>query len=143
MTFTKLKRSAGKMKAALAGSSLKPLTEGELELMTIIWQLGECTVKDVQSSLPSGRNLAYTSVATLMKILEQKKILISQKGEKAHIYRSLITKSLYESSTLQHVAQSLFENKPSSMVLRLLDEAPLSTEELHLIRKFVNERLES
>ena len=51
----------------------KLLTDVELELMNLIWERGTCTVKDAQSALPKERDLAYTSVATIMKILEQKR----------------------------------------------------------------------
>jgi len=60
------------------------LTEVELELMNVIWNLGECTVREVQESLPKERDLAYTSVATMMKILEQKGILTSHAPRYTH-----------------------------------------------------------
>jgi predicted transcriptional regulator len=121
----------------------KPLTEVELEMMNLVWSLGECTVKDVQTSLPKVRDLAYTSVATIMKILEQKGFLKSRANEKAHSYRPVISKSDYESVSLKHLAKSLFHGDPSSMVMRLLDDAKLSTEELRQIKKLLDERLKS
>jgi predicted transcriptional regulator len=118
------------------------LTEVELELMTAVWKRGgECTVKEVQESLPQGRDLAYTSVATVMKILEHKKVLASSKKEKAHVYRALLSKDEYESTTLKHLAQNVFEGDSGSMVMKLLNETDLSADELKAIRSFLNERL--
>lgn len=119
----------------------KPLTEVELEIMTAIWRLGECTVKDVQSGLAEGRELAYTSVATMMKILEQKGVLASRKEDRAHVYRALIAKADYESLSLEHLATHLFQGDPSSMVARLLNDNDLSTAELKALRKLLDERI--
>ncbi|HEY0706619.1 MAG TPA: BlaI/MecI/CopY family transcriptional regulator, partial [Polyangia bacterium] len=57
----------------------KSLTEVELELMTILWQLGGGTVNEVMAALPEGRTLAYTSVSTILRILEQKGVLSAEK----------------------------------------------------------------
>jgi predicted transcriptional regulator len=121
----------------------KPLTEVELELMTIIWALGECTVKDVQTALPPERELAYTSVATFMKILEQKGALKSTKADRAHLYQPALQQEDYQSLTLQHVQEKVFGGDPSTMVMRLLDSAELSREEIEAIRTSLNKRLKT
>jgi predicted transcriptional regulator len=115
------------------------LTEAELELMTVIWNLPQCTVRDVLDALP-GKKPAYTSVATIMKILEAKGVLKSEKGEKTHSYKTLLSRDEYEKRALTHVAQKVFAGNPSSMVMRLLNEADLSEEELKAIRKVLDER---
>ncbi len=119
----------------------KLFTEVELELMNAIWALGECTVKDVQDALPKDRDLAYTSVATMMKILEQKGALKSEKKEKAHTYKPLISRPEYEGVSLQHLKANVFGGNPTSMVMRLLDESGISQEEMATIRTFIDERL--
>jgi predicted transcriptional regulator len=119
----------------------KPLTDVELELMTIVWELGECSVKDVQTHLPEGRDLAYTSVATVMKILEQKGVLASRKADRAHTYQALVSRAEYEASSLRHLTDHLFHGDPSSMVMRLLSDDKLSAEELKAIRKLLDERM--
>lgn len=121
----------------------KLLTEVELELMNVIWGIGECTVKDVQIALPNERDLAYTSVATIMKILEQKKVLGSQKKERAHTYQPLLSRADYEAMTLRHLATNVFQGDPSSMVMKLLNESELSKDELKAIRRLLDERLGS
>ena len=119
----------------------KLFTEVELELMNAIWKLGDCTVKDVQDVLPKERDLAYTSVATMMKILEQKGALKSEKQEKAHLYKALISRPEYEGVSLQHLKANVFGGNPTSMVMRLLDESGISPEEMATIRTFIDERL--
>lgn len=119
----------------------KPLTEVELELMNVIWDLGECTVKDVQGALPTGRELAYTSVATVMKILEQKGVLASRREERAHTYYPLLERAEYETVSLRHLTTHLFKGDPSSMVMRLLDDRQISEAELQEIKKLLDERI--
>src|ERR1035437_5470809 len=101
----------------------KPLTEVELQLMSAIWSLGDCTVKEVQEEITKTRELAYTSIATIMKILEQKGVLKSAKTDKAHLYSPLISKAEYESTSLRHLAKNLFQGDPTSMVMRLLSDS--------------------
>ena len=119
------------------------LTDLELELMTAVWALGECTVKDVVDRLAPTRKLAYTSVATVMKILEEKKFLASRKEDRVITYRALLPRAEYEARTLRHVATRVFQGRPSTMVARLLDDAALSKEELEEIKRVLKERLES
>ena len=119
----------------------KLFTEVELELMNVIWGTKECTVKDVQEALPKGRDLAYTSVATIMKILEQKGALASEKKDKAHTYKALITRPEYETLSLSHLKTNVFGGDPTSMVMRLLNESNISQKEMETIRTLINERL--
>ena len=68
------------------------LTEVELELMDVLWDRGEATVADIVEALPEER-LAYSSVLTMMRILEQKGYVTHEKEGRAFIYRALIRKS--------------------------------------------------
>jgi predicted transcriptional regulator len=120
----------------------KPLTEVELELMNIVWDLAECTVKDVQTALAARRELAYTSVATMMKILEQKGALGSEKANGKHVYRPLLSRDDYGGASLRHLADHVFQGSPSTMVLRLLDDSKLSQDELATIRRLLEEKLQ-
>lgn len=119
----------------------KPLTEVELEVMNCVWDLGDCTVKEVQAALAAKRELAYTSVATMMKILEDKGFLASKKGERVIQYKPLLTREEYGSASLQHLASNVFQGNPSSMVMQLLGNTDLSQDELQAIRKLLDERL--
>lgn len=124
------------------------LTEVELEIMNAVWDSSApppdhegIMIRDVHAKLSSQRKIAYTSVATIMKILEQKKILGSKKGEKAHTYFPKFSRADYESTSLKHLEKEVFRGNPSSMVMRLLDESKLSKDELQAIRTLLNERL--
>ncbi len=118
----------------------KLLTEVELELMNMIWELGTCTVKEVLSALPENRDLAYTSVATIMKILEQKGALKSEKQERAHTYSPLLSRADYEAMSLRHLTANVFRGDPTSIVMRLLDDSDLSNQDMSAIRAILEKR---
>ena len=120
-------------------SSDRLLTEVELELMTIIWNLGKVSVKDVVSHLPKNRSLAYTTVATVMKILEQKGFLTCQKDSHAHIFITLVSKVDYESTCLEHIIENVFDGEPVALVQRLLHVGKLRKEEIQAIEKALKE----
>ena len=115
----------------------KLLTDVELELMTILWRLGEGSVASVMVELPEGRNLAYTSVSTILRILEQKQILKTRKEGRGHIYIPLLSKTDYEAKTVRHVVDSVFEGAPITLIRTLLDNVNLDDEELEDIKKII------
>ena len=66
------------------------LTDVELEFMSAVWQINGGTVREVMAQLAADRELAYTSASTILRILEQKKFLVSERSEKSFIYNFLI-----------------------------------------------------
>lgn len=99
----------------------RTLTEVELELMTILWRLTEGTVNDVIAQLPNNRRLAYTSVSTILRILEQKGVLQTRKEGRGHIYVPQLKKADYEATTVQNVVERVFDGAPVALVKQLLD----------------------
>ena len=118
------------------------LTEVELEFMTQLWELGEGSVREVLAKLAPERNLAYTSGATILRILEQKKFVESTKNGKTFIYRALLTKDTYQTRSLKNLSEKLFDNTPASLVARLVDDYDLSKDALGEIRALLDRRLE-
>ena len=117
------------------------LTEGELEFMTELWTLGEGSVKDVLAALPDDRNLAYTSGATILRILEEKGFVESRKDGKSLVYSPLLEKDVYQTRSLQNLSRTLFDDAPASLVARLVDDEGLTDAELEDIRALVERRL--
>ena len=117
------------------------LTEVELEFMNELWALGEGTVRDVLERLPEDRNLAYTSGATILRILEQKEYVTSRKEGKSHVYIPALAKDAYQSRSLKELSVKLFDDTPASLVARLVDDDALTEEALGQIRALVDRRL--
>jgi predicted transcriptional regulator len=117
------------------------LTEVELEFMTELWALGEGRVRDVLARLAPERNLAYTSAATILRIMEQKNFVTSEKQGKTFVYRPSLAKDAYQSKTLRDLSNKLFDGTPASMVARLVDDQGMSEEALAEIRALLDRRL--
>jgi len=119
------------------------LTEVELEFMNELWALGEGTVHDVLDRLPEERNLAYTSAATILRILEQKEFATSRKQGKSHVYKPALAKDAYQTRTLKNLSAKLFDDTPASLVARLVNDDELTEEALGQIRALVDRRLKN
>ncbi|EBA12955.1 BlaI/MecI/CopY family transcriptional regulator [Roseobacter sp. CCS2] len=117
------------------------LTEVELEFMTELWALGTGSVRDVLARLAPERNLAYTSAATILRIMEQKHFVTSEKQGKTFVYKPALAKDAYQSKTLRDLSEKLFDGTPASMVARLVDDQGLSEETLEEIRALLDRRL--
>ena len=117
------------------------LTEVELEFMNELWALGEGTVRDVLERLPEDRNLAYTSGATILRILEQKAFVTSRKEGKSHVYVPALAKDAYQSRSLKDLSAKLFDDTPASLVAALVNDDELTEEALGQIRALVDRRL--
>lgn len=118
------------------------LTDVELEFMTELWALGEGGVRDVLDRLPPERNLAYTSGATILRILDDKGFVSSRKEGKTLIYTPVLEKDAYQTRSLQNLSRTLFDDTPASLVARLVDDAGLSASDLEDIRALVERRLQ-
>ena len=119
------------------------LTEVELEFMNELWALGEGTVRDVLDQLPEGRNLAYTSAATILRILEQKEFVTSRKQGKSHVYIPAMAKDAYQTRSLKNLSMKLFDDTPASLVARLVNDSDMTEETLGQIRALVDQRLKN
>lgn len=117
------------------------LTEVELEFMNELWAIGQGSVRDVLANLAPDRNLAYTSAATILRILDEKGFVTSKKQGKTLIYKPVLAKDTYQTRSLQNLSAKLFDNAPATLVARLVDDAGLSQESLEEIRALLDRRL--
>jgi predicted transcriptional regulator len=117
------------------------LTEAELRLMDVLWGKGAATVAEVVEALPKDLNLAYNTVLTTMRILENKGYVRHRKPKegRAFVYRPAVTRELASRGALRHVLDRFFRNSAEALVLNLLDDERLSEEELDRIRALLKE----
>jgi predicted transcriptional regulator len=115
----------------------RPLTPVELELMQLVWKQGEVSVADVLAALPPERALAYTSVSTVLRILEQKGVVRSRKQGRGHLYSAVLPREAYEAQSVRHLVDTLFEGTPSALVARLVEALPLAPDEVEQIHKLL------
>jgi BlaI family transcriptional regulator, penicillinase repressor len=111
------------------------LTSQELEIMKVIWGLGKATVRDVYEALLEHRKVAYTTVMTMMKILEQKGYLLKAEGDKAHIYRPAKPQRQVIGGMVKEFVNRVFNGSAEPLLLHLVEDNHLSQEELEEIAR--------
>lgn len=116
------------------------LTKRELDLMSVIWELGSATVSDVQSGLQD--DLAYSTVLTLLRTLEHKGHVRHEKDGKAFRYFPLIEPNDAGDSALRRLVNKVYKGSRELLIARLVASEDVSPEELERIREQVNRRLE-
>lgn len=118
------------------------LTDLELEIMNVVWMLGETTIPEVNQILNENKKKhAYTTTATMMKILEKKKFLKSIKKERAHKYFPVVTKESFEGNIINHIVDNVFQGDSANLVMKLIDEKKISQDELKKIRETLETRI--
>jgi predicted transcriptional regulator len=124
----------------MARTKSKDLTEAELRLMQVIWTKGPATVADVAERL-SKHGLAYNTVLTTMRILEEKGYLRHTKPEagRAFVYHPVVGKQEASRNAVKHLLSRFFGGSSEELVLNLLDDEKLSNAELARIRKKIQE----
>lgn len=117
------------------------LTEAELRLMDVLWDKGAATVGEVAAALTGEPGLAYNTVLTTFRILEQKGFVRHTKPQegRAFVYRAVVGRKQASQNALRHVVRRFFANSPEMLVLNLLDDGDLSERELQNIRNLLVE----
>lgn len=116
------------------------LTSVELEYMMVLWQIGRGTVREVLEILNRGEKRAYTSVATTLRVLNDKGYLSAEKHERTFVYAPTLSKTDYEGKTLRSLANSLFDGAPTALVARLVEDDALSDETIREIKEIIDSR---
>jgi len=108
-------------------------TDKELEIMRIVWDLGEATVKDIQERLPGDRH--YNSVLTIIRVLERKRHLVHRSEGKTYVYRAGEGRDQARSRLLRHLVKNVFGGSAASVVLNLVQTGDLTNDDLDRIRR--------
>ena len=116
------------------------LTEAELRLMEVLWRQGPSSVQQVLEGLPGGIALAYNSVLTTIRILERKGYVAHSKDGRAHVYAPVVERSEATRSEVKHLVKRMFQNSHELLVLNILEDAELSSDELQRLKQYLKER---
>ena len=112
-------------------------TEGELEILAVLWERGSATVREVYEAISATRPMVYTGVLKLMQIMADKGLVIRDESARAHIYRPAVAKEETERRFVRELSQRLFAGSAAQLALRALEMDPASKEELAEIRKLL------
>lgn len=115
------------------------LTERELDLMTVLWDHGPSTVAEVRAALED--DLAYTTVLTLLRVMEEKGLVSREEEGRAHRYSPRVERAEARSSALRRMTLRLFGGNPELLLTRLVEDEEWSERDLQRMRALLDERL--
>jgi predicted transcriptional regulator len=112
------------------------LTEAELRVMEVLWRLRRATVAEITNALPPPP-IAYNSVLTTMRILEQKQIVAHDEAGRAFAYYPLVEREAAAQSAVGYLLKRFFENNSGELALRLIERERPSDAELNRLRELI------
>jgi predicted transcriptional regulator len=115
------------------------LTEAELRIMDVLWDLGRATVSDVVDALMRSRALAYNTVLTTLRILDTKGYVEHFKEGRAFVYSARVDRVTAQRSALRHILSRFFDGSREDLVLNLLDDEKLNARELKRLKAMIAE----
>ncbi len=113
------------------------LTAQELEIMKVIWPLGKATVRDVYDALRQQRTVAYTTVQTMMNILENKGHLKKEPGARAQVYTPVRPQQAVVKSMVREFVDRVFDGSARPLLVHLLKEKGLTERERKEIERLL------
>src|SRR5262245_60212244 len=115
------------------------LTDGEARVMTVLWQKKTATVAEVTDALKKKYALTYSTVQTLLRILETKGYVAHEKVARAFVFHPLVDETQARRSALKHLVSRWFNDSPSLLVLNVLDDAQVDRAEIDRLKRLIEQ----
>jgi predicted transcriptional regulator len=115
-------------------------TDRELDVMGVLWERGPATVAEVQASLVD--ELAYTTVLTVLRTLEEKGHVGHEEEGRAYRYSAVVDREAAGQSALRRLVRKVFRGSPELLLTQLVADRKLSADQLARLRRLLDERLE-
>ena len=116
------------------------LTDAELKLMDVLWEKGAATVSEVVEVVAKDVPLAYSTVLTTLRILENKGYVRHTKDGRAFVYRPVIAREKAQENAIKHLLRRFFEDSPELLVLNMIERKKISADQLNRLRKRIEEK---
>lgn len=121
-----------------ADTPFKP-TESELEILQILWEKGDCTVRDVHEILEVNKDAGYTTTLKLMQIMHEKGLVSRDTSSRTHIYRSLVNQQKTQQHLVNKMIDNVFNGSATRLVMQALGNHKASKEEINSIKAYLEE----
>ena len=116
------------------------LTPQELAIMKVVWRRNEATVREVHEVLNEARPVAYTTVMTLMRILQEKGYLTKATHEKAHVYRPVQPRQQVIGGMVREFLDRVFDGASDALLVHLARDNKLTARQKRLIKQLIDEQ---
>ena len=122
----------------LKNKIIKP-TEGELEILSVLWDKGTATVREVHDELCKTKEAGYTTTLKLMQIMFEKDLVTRDTSSKTHIYKPAVTREKTQKQFVNKMINSLFAGSSAELVMHALGGHQASNDELEKIQSLIDE----
>jgi len=112
-------------------------TDLELEILKVLWQRGPSTVRQVRDTLAEERDLAYTSVMTIMNIMADKGYVRRRKAKGSYVYRPVLEQRSAARAMMSDVVNRVFDGSAAAAAVHLLESADIDRDELHELQQLL------
>lgn len=114
-------------------------TESELEILQILWEKGDCTVRDVHEILTRNKEAGYTTTLKLMQIMHEKGLVGRDTSSKTHIYSALASQQKTQQHLVSRLIDNAFNGSAARMVMQALGNHKSSKDEIEAIKKYLDQ----
>jgi predicted transcriptional regulator len=115
------------------------LTDAEARVMSVLWERQTASVADVVGALKKKKPVTYSTVQTILRILEEKGYVSHEKVARAFIYRPRVDERQARRRALKHLMTRLFNGSPSLLVLNVLEDEQIDADELNRLKKLIED----
>ena len=122
----------------MARKASQTLTEGELRLMKVVWTLGTATVRDVVVELEKKGTVAYNTVQTMLRILEEKGYLSHEKAGRSFVYTAIVERHNARSAALKQLLSNFFDDSPQSLLVNLIEDEELDAADIKKLKELIS-----
>lgn len=112
-------------------------TDSELEILQLLWQNGECTVRQVNDFLNSKREVGYTTTLKLMQIMLEKNLVTRNDSQRTHIYAAAVSEGSTQKKLLEKFLDATFRGSSTKLVMQALGNHESTQEELDEIKELI------
>lgn len=114
-------------------------TESELEILQILWEKGDSTVREVHEILERNKEAGYTTTLKLMQIMHEKGLVSRDTSSKTHIYRALVSQQKTQQQLVNKMIDNVFNGSAARLVMQALGNHTASEDEINSIKKYLDE----
>src|SRR6185436_2159176 len=115
------------------------LTDAEARVMSVLWQRQTATVADVVAVLKRKKPVTYSTVQTVLRILEDKGYVSHEKEARAFMYKARVDERQARRRALRHLVTRLFNGSPGELVLNVLEDEQIEPEEMSRLKKLIED----
>lgn len=124
----------------MLGTKIHRLGDLQLAIMKVLWTRGEATVSEVHKELANDRDLAYTTMATMLRKMEVRRLVAHRAEGRSFVYRAVVEEAVVSRGMADDLLERLFEGSLADMVSHLLSTREVSRAELSKLERLIAER---